>query len=384
MPDASAPSAIKRFARDLRKIREARAISLADVHDQIQVPLSDLEAFEEGTLFQRSRMSRVYLRAFVQSYAQALEVSPEAVVEALSEALDGGYENQLAVQFLDASPQTPVDVSSDPSDETSEETTDEIEEETGEEPVSADADSDADSDVEDARDSSRPPSGPVPPMRGSGRQGGASRPRPGRSRETGGKVGAPSMPSPQLLRTLSRPRVLLLGAIVLLLAGGVGLSQLMGGDDTSPDRVQGASVSPSPPDPAQETDSASTVSSSPPSPVLTLGDTLHVTVRANAPVRGLRVQQDDDLRRPYWIEAGEAMVFSFTERITIENELDRLQLLLEQHPYPTTRRDSLGRIRIDRATATRFADTLRSTPVALPESPVDTVSAAPPGALPRQ
>lgn len=380
MPDASAPSAIKRFARDLRKIREARAISLADVHDQIQVPLSDLEAFEEGTLFQRSRMSRVYLRAFVQSYAQALEVSPEAVVEALSEALDGGYENQLAVQFLDASPQTPVDVSPDPSDETSEETTDENEEETGEEPVSADADLDA----EDARDSSRPPSGPVPPMRGSGRQGGASRPRPGRSRETGGTVGAPSMPSPQLLRTLSRPRVLLLGAIVLLLAGGVGLSQLMGGDDTSPDRVQGASVSPSPPDPAQETDSTSTVSSSPPSPVLTLGDTLHVTVRANAPVRGLRVQQDDDLRRPYWIEAGEAMVFSFTERITIENELDRLQLLLEQHPYPTTRRDSLGRIRIDRATATRFADTLRSTPVALPEPPVDTVSAAPPGALPRQ
>lgn len=380
MPDASAPSAIKRFARDLRKIREARAISLADVHDQIQVPLSDLEAFEEGTLFQRSRMSRVYLRAFVQSYAQALEVSPEAVVEALSEALDGGYENQLAVQFLDASPQTPVDVSPDPSDETSEETTDEIEEETGEEPVSADADLDA----EDARDSSRPPSGPVPPMRGSGRQGGASRPRPGRSRETGGTVGAPSMPSPQLLRTLSRPRVLLLGAIVLLLAGGVGLSQLMGGDDTSPDRVQGASVSPSPPDPAQETDSTSTVSSSPPSPVLTLGDTLHVTVRANAPVRGLRVQQDDDLRRPYWIEAGEAMVFSFTERITIENELDRLQLLLEQHSYPTTRRDSLGRIRIDRATATRFADTLRSTPVALPEPPVDTVSAAPPGALPRQ
>lgn len=380
MPDASAPSAIKRFARDLRKIREARAISLADVHDQIQVPLSDLEAFEEGTLFQRSRMSRVYLRAFVQSYAQALEVSPEAVVEALSEALDGGYENQLAVQFLDASPQTPVDVSPDPSDETSEETTDENEEETGEEPVSADADLDA----EDARDSSRPPSGPVPPMRGSGRQGGASRPRPGRSRETGGTVGAPSMPSPQLLRTLSRPRVLLLGAIVLLLAGGVGLSQLMGGDDTSPDRVQGASVSPSPPDPAQETDSASTVSSSPPPPVLTLGDTLHVTVRANAPVRGLRVQQDDDLRRPYWIEAGEAMLFSFTERITIENELDRLQLLLEQHPYPTTRRDSLGRIRIDRATATRFADTLRSTPVALPEPPVDTVSAAPPGALPRQ
>lgn len=373
MPDASASNAIKRFARDLRKIREARDISLPDVHDQIQVPLSDLEAFEEGTLFQRSRMSRVYLRAFVQSYAQAIEVSPEAGVEALSEALDDGYQNQLAVQFLDASPQTPADTSPN-------ETPNETEEEAGEEPASADADLDA----EGVHDSSQLSSTPVPPMRGSGIPGGASRSRPGRSPEPGLPIGVPSVLSPQLLRTLSRPRVLLLGAIALLLVGGIGLFQFMGGDDTPPDLVQGAPVSAPPPDTVREAESTSTVPSSPPPSTLTLGDTLHVTVRADAPVRGLRVQQDDDLRRPYWIEAGEALVFSFTERITIENELDRLQLLLEQHPYPTTRRDSLGRIRIDRAAATRFADTLRSTPVALPELPVDTVSAVPPGASSRR
>jgi hypothetical protein len=381
MPDASASSAIKRFARDLRKVREAHDVSLPDVHEQIQVPLSDLEAFEEGTLFQRSSMSRVYLRAFVQSYAQAIEVSAEPVVGALSEALDDGYQNQLAVQFLGASPQTPADPSPDPEtpSETPSETTDGAGEKVGEEAASADADHDPES----AHDSSRPSSTPVPPMLGSGGHGGASPSRPERAQKTGESIRVSSLLSPQLLRILSRPRALLLGAVALLLVGGVGLPQLLGEEETPPDRVQGASVSSAPPDTTQEADSVSTVSSSPSPPALVLGDTLHVTVRANAPIRGLRVQQDDDLRRPYWIEAQEAMVFSFTERITIENELDRLQLLLEQHPYPTTRRDSLGRIRIDRATAMLFADTLRSSPVALPEPPVDTVSAVPPGASPR-
>ena len=77
---------------------------------------------------------------------------------------------------------------------------------------------------------------------------------------------------------------------------------------------------------------------------LRLDDTLHVTVRATSAVRELRVQQDNDLRRPYWMEEGDALVFPFTQRLVLQDQLDSLQLLPEGYPYPKTRTDGEGRI----------------------------------------
>jgi hypothetical protein len=94
-------------------------------------------------------------------------------------------------------------------------------------------------------------------------------------------------------------------------------------------------------------------------------------------VAGVRVQQDDDLRRPYWIEPGEAQVFPFTRRITVENQLDSLRLFLEDYPYPTTQTNEEGRIIISRDTAEQFADTLRGAPASFP-TPSDTVRIGPP------
>ncbi|PSQ75472.1 MAG: hypothetical protein BRD33_04130 [Bacteroidetes bacterium QH_6_63_17] len=108
-----------------------------------------------------------------------------------------------------------------------------------------------------------------------------------------------------------------------------------------------------------------------------LGDTLHLSVEATSVVAGVRVQQDDDLRRPYWIEPGEAQVFPFTRRITVENQLDSLRLFLEDYPYPTTQTNEEGRIIISRDTAEQFADTLREAPASFP-TPSDTVRIGPP------
>jgi hypothetical protein len=90
----------------------------------------------------------------------------------------------------------------------------------------------------------------------------------------------------------------------------------------------------------------------------------------------MRVQQDDDLRRPYWIEEGDVRVFPFTRRITFENQLDSLRLFLEDYPYPTTRTNEEGQIVISRDTAEQFVDTLRGTPAPFP-APYDTVQIGP-------
>lgn len=87
----------------------------------------------------------------------------------------------------------------------------------------------------------------------------------------------------------------------------------------------------------------------------------------------MQVRQDEDLRRPYWIEEGKATVFPFTRRIMLENQLDEARLFLEQYPYPTSRTDSLGRVVIDRQTVEAFADTLRGSPATLSVEP-DTVA----------
>lgn len=115
-------------------------------------------------------------------------------------------------------------------------------------------------------------------------------------------------------------------------------------------------------DPAEERPPAS----------LTLGDTLAVTVFAESNLSEIRVQRDGDLRRPYWIEEGEAAVFPFTEQIIFQNDLDDARFFLEHYPYPSPERDELGRIVIDRSIAAAFADTLRGEPHSFAVTP-DTI-----------
>jgi len=97
---------------------------------------------------------------------------------------------------------------------------------------------------------------------------------------------------------------------------------------------------------------------------------MFVTVLATAPVRELRVRQDDDLRRPYWIEEGDALVFPFARRITLQNQLDSLRLFLNRFSYPTTRPDA--RVVLTRDTVQQFAETLQGAPATISATP-DTV-----------
>lgn len=88
-------------------------------------------------------------------------------------------------------------------------------------------------------------------------------------------------------------------------------------------------------------------------------------------VQGIRLTRDSDLRRPYWIEQGEATTFPFQDQAIIERDeqIAKTRLFLEDYPYPKNRRDDRGRIVIDRQTAQAFADTLRGDPTALSVTP---------------
>ncbi len=358
MSDESASTALRRLARDLRQIREDRAVSIEDIHDATQIPRSDLKAFESGSFYEDSKLGPVYLRAFVRAYAGAIDLPPDDVTDLLRAAQNGDYQNQLAVRFLGASPSPEQGDSEDPSGNSSPEAADA-------QPSDRSSNEAGESDAVSGSES-RPPTS-------SGAEG-----QEDDDTESSPETSADPGHLPQRSYRIGLIVVLLL----LLLGGAVLFTVYFSGTEYSSSTEASSAVQDSVPDTSQETVQATTsvdTTQAPQSPLadLSLGDTVHVTVLATSDVRELRVQQDDHLRRPYWIEVGEAMVFPFTRRITLQNQLDRFRLLLEQHPYPVSRTDEQGRVVIRRADAQRFADTLRANSVSVPATP-DTAYGTPP------
>jgi len=393
MPEESDPNAQNRFARDLSRIREDRAVSLAVVQEATQVPLSRLHAFEEGELLDdQSRLNVVYLKAFIRAYAEAIGLPPAPVVDHVEPALAGDYQNELAVRFLDDPDGGAASSSSKPESSDREPTSDEM------------------------SSSSPKPSEkktPTDPEDTEGTDGEPSKVHEDLSQsvEAGDSVSGTNQDQEASLRSFSKgssPSTARTDRggwrqnwkIVILAATVVGLLALSAwGIATGPFSADPPPASPPPrdsgsapqndasgvtvqktgdttlADPMGMTDSIQ-ASEPQPASVSLLQDTMHVLVRARSVVREMRVQQDDDLRRPYWMEQGEAMVFPFARRITIENQLDSLRLFLEGHPYPVSHANAEGRIVVTRDTAKRFADTLRGAPVSLSISP-DTAAIKP-------
>jgi len=147
--------------------------------------------------------------------------------------------------------------------------------------------------------------------------------------------------------------------------------------------VSGGDAEPEPTPPTQtvdtvraEAEGAPSTPSDPPAS-LELGRAIHVAIRANEPVQGIRIQRDSDLRRPYWIDEGEVSVFPFSEQIAIEQELTNVDLFVEGYAYPTDGVDIRGRVIITRDSVQAFSETLRGEPVEF-STPPDTISIPPP------
>ena len=357
--------ALQRFGRDLRRIREDRDVTTATVHTHTQAPESQIQSFEAGTLYEESTMNPVYLRAFVRAYAEAVDLPPHAVLDQLEAALSGNYQNQLAVQYLDVpSSASKPDSSTGQPDAASRED----EQETTPRGSSTDEGTDS---------------------------GGAQ--STGREHESGKTEGESETPDPdpedETVSTASTTEsggtlwsenrgasLVAIAGLFLIAVVGALIYASLGETDSAPNSPSEssartvASADQSSPDTLAAADTAEIderpQQASPGD--IALGDTLHVTVYATADVRELRVQQDDNLRRPYRIREGEAAVFPFARRITLQNQLDSLRLLVERYPYPVSRTDDEGRIVITRDKVQRFLDTLRAAPTTVPSSP-DTI-----------
>ena len=396
----------------MRRIRESRHISIDDLHEETKIPIGLLEAFEDTALFDHPQFNRVYLRSFVRTYANVLDIDPEVALAGLEEALADRYAGSLAADYLGETPRPSVDDAGDAEGAESKPRAAAPGPPRIEDPsakaVRPDAESPAPKLTDAGRSHRTPTSGEE--LEGARRaadadRGARSPKREDQSRrrteDAGGEepprrrdreaspgatlAGASSMSgapaaheasdadesewttqSPPRSRTASsrstqaaprharRPArsgggagpwlaaAALLAAVVVV----IWFVARSTGDDPVAQQETAATA-----DTTAVRETAGTMDPAADSrPVIpALGDTLNVQIiAANEVVDPIRVTVDDDLRRPYWIELGDSMTFRPLERIVIEEDLDAIALRIEGAEYPTTRRDDLGRIVINR------------------------------------
>jgi cytoskeletal protein RodZ len=313
MSDESVAQAGSRFARDMKRIREQRGISRADIHEETMISVELIRTFEERGLVDHPSFNRVYLRSFVRSLAQCTDVDPAFAVQELERALEGQYTNQLAVEYL------------------------------GEEPLGASDGSDTpDSPESGAPEASEPEPAPTPEKPPQP----AEEPEPVRSRA--------SRTSRRRSDPVQVAIAVVLGLIIIAGLLWIGWT-IMSGDgpeatpqETPPPDTTAQTAPMPPPDTA----------AAPTRPVL--GDTMYVTVIAGEEkIDPIRIRRDTDLRRPYYIEAEQAAVFPAQDSIIMERELDRIRVLLNGYALPMAPYRTDGAVRITRNMAQAFMDTAR-------------------------
>jgi len=171
-----------------------------------------------------------------------------------------------------------------------------------------------------------------------------------------------------------RPRIYAIGigiAVVIAVLIGLGVAYFSTG--SSSQQSTGESSPPVASDTATASEPDTTTQAGPPPANVQLGGSIHLALRAQSDVSGIRIQRDDDLRRPYWIQEGDVNVFPFQEQATIGGGLANVRVLVEGYPYPVQSQDTTAELVITRSDVEAFVDTLRGDPVSLPASP-DTIA----------
>jgi cytoskeletal protein RodZ len=407
--DDARQTAGQRLAADLRSKREEHGLSDDDLREKMRVPGGLVQAFESGQLLGHPMFNRVYLRSLVRSYADAAGVPSAAALSALASTLEGNYEEGQLEREIEAyeregkaESKRGEDAAVEEEPEAPEATAaagEEREAEAEEQSQEPDwtTQSPPSASLEEARRREREKEERAQARRREREERARQQEQRRRQREEQQQQRREQRqqqkrperePEQQEQRQREGDRPArrrrrdrrrsgssnvgrwIVGAVLLaaVAAGVFFLVQSPGGGDaetaqsaaaTSDTAAGGAEQ------PAQQ--------DRPPPANLQLGEMMNFTVVADGgPVRDLKVTRDQDVRRPYWIEAGQAIVFPTSERIIIENPsqdesvLQNIRLLAEGHPYPTSRRDSLGRIVITRQDMQTFADTVRGEPAQIP------------------
>lgn len=325
---------MQRFLADLKRIRETRDVSLADIREATRVSKDVLADFESGALFDRESFNPVYLRSLAKSYARHVGITPASrVLECIKLAQANRYTNELAVEELGEEPRSIAW----PDDDEGGEATDKASAPLGTSAFDEEA------------------SSSTLPENAGRRWSGIEDTTDAESDEATSSDQASTAASDGSTMT---PLLVLAGVLVLLLGGVVWGVMQWNGAAEEPMPPADETEAPAPP---PDTTAANEEPAGPPPPVL--GDTLYATFyAANGNVNGVRVQRDDDLRRPYWIEEGDAVVLPFADRIVIEEELDQFQFFVNEYPMPVEPLNDQGQRVLTRSSLEAWADTTRETP----------------------
>lgn len=360
MPEDPSADAARRFAADLRALRETRGVSLDRVQAETRVPLGVLQSFEATALDGHALFNRVYIRSLARTYADVVGLTPEIVVAALDGVFEGHYDGALGrPETAPPEPERPTAAPRPPATA-----------EVGDEDLTAVNGFPAFAPVADlppfgAYEASEFAPEPEPPVSRALDEPPppADRSEPGSTAPADAFVPAasPALAPPALAPSASEPArfepapfepsgerasrpawALPLVALVLLALGAGAWWITRDAAPASPvaPSATGGSTSPTRPDTAASVPVASGA----------LPDTLTLVLAAEgAKIQRLRVRVDDGVRRPYWVEIGEQRRVLFLDSAFVYNPAPTTALTVEGRPVPASARRADGVVVLRRA-----------------------------------
>ena len=390
-----------RFARDLRRIRRDRGVSLTDIHDATKMAYDLIKRFEHDALIGHPQFNRVYLRLFVRGYAEHLNLDVELALEAFELAMKGQYTGSLAKAYLGESgeehqeegpkqekktgrkepapPESDQVTEATPSAQT-EQGSAKIPPEESAEPTRQSDSAVTDSEVADSgatvsaaspteqpvaqeaplakTSAARKTSSPKAPSTRRTSAGTSSRTSAGTSSRT--SAGTSSRTSPKANPSTGAdaqapagsgsgsrpdPRWIFLGVLIVVIGLGVwGLTRVAPANDVTDAAVPANGMTDATIPANGVTDAAVpangvTDAAVPANDIpIQFPDTLTIVIVADkGSVAPIRVTVDNDLRRPYWISHGNSMTFRMADRIILEQQLDSVTVQVEGMTYPVSR-----------------------------------------------
>jgi hypothetical protein len=331
MPDPSITASGERFARDMRRIREDKEVSMEDIHDATMISTHIIESFEQDGLFEHPTFNQVYLRSFVRSYANAAGIKPERALEELARALEGAYANELAVEYLGDDPMEPVPPPSTGEGESPDETS-------------------------GGGGTTGEGSGPLADTP-------AGEAQKASSAASSAAAGEPA--ASDRVPDSSRQGIIIgIGIVVIVIAAWMLVDLFSGNTPSSQPAGSSASTAMDSADMARlEPIPAESLRAD--APRVALGDTMYFTVIAQERVNPIRIRRDEDLRRPYYLNRGQAGVFPAQELIVLEGPLENIRLLVNGHAFPMQGRGAGGSLVLNRDSVQVFLDTTDTTPLSL-------------------
>ncbi len=392
----------KQFARDLCSIRRARGVSLTDIHEATRMAYDLIKRFEHDALIDHPQFNRVYIRVFVRGYATRLGIDAKEALDAFERAMQGKYDGSLAREYLEKSGEPPSEKEAQASSDAPEASEPKASapgpkasapgskasapgskasapgskasapgskasapgskaSAPGSEaaaPTEADPElpteessekSDEPAAMARPREEPLKPLSKVPPASAASSKG-ASALAPSASapladgRSAGRKASAGS-------KGRLDARWVFMGLLLVVVALVIwNLARAMSSADEADQAV---------PSPAAPTSSVHAPTEAIGAFRLPLPDTLAITVVADkGSVAPIRVTLDDDVRRPHWIERGDAETFRIADRIILEQQLDSVTVQVEGVAYPLSRPAGQDSVILTRATLVSWASSL--------------------------